>query len=267
MASSKGDRRSEPKLMANEALRDSAALRGSRVVSGSTASPHVVVFGLIRKEMQQHTKTVSGLMGLFVLISGLAALALRDDPLNAYLMGMSVVPILALLPMQLGQWLIGNERLQRTIKFLKMLPLRAEQVVAAKFASAWLFITLSWLLSCFLPWVVAIYVYKMSSFVSFQFLFITYLLSILSAALCMTTHFLSEKQAPAYFLFAVLMILFAAILAYTKVGFVRRFFTSVLVESTARQIVGWSIVVAGFSLAVLVGLYKLSVQGYRRINS
>lgn len=265
MASRKRELGSEPHLMTNETVSDSAGLRGSCVVSGSRARARVVVLELVRKEVEQHIKIVSGYVGLFVLISGLAALALRDDPLNSYLMSTSGFVILYLLPMQLGQWLIGNERLQRTIKFLKMLPLRAEHVVGAKFASAWLFITLSWLLACCLPWVIGIYMYKMTSIITFQFLFITYLLSVLSAGLCITMHLLTEKYATAFFAFAIIAVVSIAALVFTKVDFIRIYFTSGMVGSPFRQTVQL-LVCTGLSLVIIVALYKLSVRGYRRIS-
>src|SRR5262249_62122670 len=62
--------------------------------------------------------------------------ALRRGSFEVYLSLLIGGPVLTLLPAQLGQWLVANERLDGTIKFLKMLPISSAEVVGAKSLSA-----------------------------------------------------------------------------------------------------------------------------------
>lgn len=255
----------EPHLTTKDSPGDFAESRGSSVMSNLKICPHAVVLELVRKDVEQHIKGVSGLMGLLALFNALASLALRNDSLNAYLTGMAGFALLGFLPWQLGQWLIGNERLQGTIRFLKMLPLQGEHVVAAKFAAAWMFIALSWFLFCFAPWIVATRIYGKSTFVSFQDLCAVCLFSGLAAALCLAIHLLFEKHAIIFLLCAFLVLVLLAWLVFTKVDFIRIYFTTSLGQSFVGHMLQWSVGVSLW-LAAIVGLFRLSVRAYRRIS-
>src|SRR5262245_48918950 len=127
---------------------------------------HAAVVQLVRKDVEQHSKQVVGLMALLCLTIGFTSAALTRDPLKSYLIGSLAFGVIALLPVQLGQWLVLHERLQRTFKFLKMLPLTAEQVVLAKFATGWLFLSFCFAVFSVLPFLVGTYFFSGDSYVS-----------------------------------------------------------------------------------------------------
>jgi ABC-type transport system involved in multi-copper enzyme maturation permease subunit len=218
---------------------------------------------LVVKDIEQHGKQVLGLVGLLALALGTVSVALRPDPLNAYLTGILAFALLGLLPVQLGQWLVGHERLQRTIKFLKMIPVSAQQVVLAKFAAGWLFLTASFLLFCVLPFLVATYGFQATSAVSIVQLLAVYPIGLIGVSFCLTLNFLVEKQAvaPVFFAAVVLLAVGAAWLAQRH---------HLLDGERLDELAAWAPFIAAASLVlwtlIVAGLYGLAVLGYRRIR-
>ena len=162
---------------------------------------------MVRNDVTRHTRQALVLVGGMAGAIALSWFALRRGSFEVYLSLLIGWPVLTLLPAQLGQWLVANERLDGTIKFLKMLPISSAEVVGAKSLSAGAIVTTVFAIFWLLPFLVG---RLFGATVSFFFLFVAfglYVLALTIAAFCVCLNFIFDKAIVAVLPFVALVVL------------------------------------------------------------